>query len=186
MGVEIISEVIPLKDLSAGIVGLMPAFILWRLGTINHDVHLYFISGAGAVVLCLVVYYLLAKWHHGGVLVLLTLGIPPMGYIFVAVRYPAFIPLFLVTAVIVLFAALTGAMISDTWSWEGIGTNLAFMTTVTFIIIAFGFSLGVVWAEAALMAAGAFAITRLCEMDLLSWLALFPRRIYQGLEKLWR
>ncbi|HOC06570.1 MAG: hypothetical protein ACOX21_06120 [Bacillota bacterium] len=175
-----------MKDLSAGIVALVPAFILWRLGAITDDAYLYFISGAGAVVLCLLVYYLLAKWHHGGVLVFLTLGIPPMGYIFVAVRYPVFIPLFLVAAVIVLLTALTGAMISDTWSWEGIGINLAFMTTVTFVIIAFGFSLGVVWVESALMATGAFAITRLCEVDLLSWLALFPRRIYQGLENLWR
>lgn len=175
-----------MKDLSASIMGLVPAFLLWRLGEISHNTYLYFVSGAAAVVLCLLIYYFLAKWHHGGVLVFLTLGIPPMGYIYVAVRHPVFIPLFLGIAVITLFTALVGAMISDTWSWQGIGTNLAFMTAVTFAIIALGFRLGVIWVEAALMATGSFAITRLCDMDLLSWLALFPRRIYQGLEKLWR
>ncbi len=164
----------------------MPAFILWKLGAISQFTSLYFLSGIAAVVLCLVIYYLLAKWHHGGLLVFLTLGIPPMSYIFVAVRYPVFLPLFLGIAILILFTALVGALISETWSWQGIGINLAFLSTATFMVIAIGSSLDVIWVEAGLMATGTFGITRLCEMDLLSWLAHLPGKIYQGLEKLWR
>lgn len=164
----------------------MPAFILWKLGAISQFTSQYFLSGIAAIVLCLLCYHLLVKWHHGGLLVFLTLGIPPMSYIFVAVRYPVFLPLFLGIAILILFAALVGAMISETWSWQGIGVNLAFLSTVTFIVISLGTSLGVIWIEAGLMATGAFGITRLCEMNFLSWLTRFPGRIYQGLEKLWR
>lgn len=175
-----------MKDLSAGIMGMAPAFLLWGLGAIDQFKAIYFFSGLAAVILCLLVYHLLDRWHHGGLLVLLTLGIPLMCYVFVAVRHAIFLPLFLGAAVLALMTALVGSMIGDTWSWQGIGINLAFLCTSAFIIVAIGSRLGIVYAEAGLMAAGAFGITRLCQMDLLSWLALFPGWIYRGLEKLWR
>lgn len=187
MIVETISKgVICLKDLSAGVMGMVPAFILWRLGAIDQFTAIYFFSGLAAVILSLLVYHLLERWHHGGLLVLLTLGIPLMCYVFVAVRHAIFLPLFGGAAVLALMTALVGSIIGDTWSWQGIGINLAFLCTTAFLIVAIGGRLGIIYAEAGLMAAGAFGITRLCQMDLLSWLAFLPRWIYRGLEKLWR
>ncbi len=175
-----------LKDLSAAIMGLVPAFLLWQLGAIDQYTSVYFFGGLAAIVLCLLIYHLLNKWHHGGLLVLLTIGIPLMCYVFVAVRHAIFLPLLLGTALLAVMTALVGSLIGDNWSWQGIGINLAFLFTVCFFIIVIGGRFGVICAEAGLMAAGAFGITRICQMDLLSWLALFPRWIYQGLEKLWR
>lgn len=174
-----------MKDISAVIIGLIPAFLLWQLGVTNQHTAVYFLSGLAAIALCLVLYYLLNKWRHGGLLVLLTLGIPPMCYVYIAVRHAILTPLFLAGALLAVLAALVGSLIGDNWSWQGVGINLAFFCTSIILIVALGSRFGVVYAEAGLLAAVPFGITRLCHMDLLSWLAFLPRWIYRGMENIW-
>lgn len=166
--------------------GLFPAFLLCNLGIIDQHKAAYFASALAAVILCLLVHFTLTKWHHGGLLVLLTLGLPPMGYVFVAVRQPVFMPLLGVALVVALTAALVGCLAGGTWSWQGIGINLAFLLSVAMLIISLGSVLGVAYVESGLIAAGAFSITHLCQIDLLSGFSLLPNLIYRGLEKLWR
>lgn len=174
-----------MKDISAAIMGLVPAFLLWQLGATNQHTAVYFLSGLAAIGLCLIIYYLLNKWHHGGLLVLLTLGIPLMCYVYIAVRHAMLAPLFLAGALLAVLAALAGSLIGNNWSWQGVGINLAFLCTSIFLIVAFGKRFGVLYAEAGLLAAVPFGITRLCQMDFLSWLAALPRWIYRGMEKIW-
>lgn len=174
-----------MKDISAVIMGLVPAFLLWQLGATDQHTAVYFLSGLAAMALCMIIYYLLTKWHHGGMLVLLTLGIPTMCYVYIAVLHPVLAPLFLAGALLAVFAALVGSVIGNNWSWQGVGINLAFLCTCIFLIIIIGSRFGVVYAEAGLLAAVPFGVTRLCQMDLLSWLAPLPGWIYRGLENLW-
>ena len=174
-----------MKDISAAIMGLVPAVLLWQLGATNQHTALYFLSGLAAMALSMTIYYLLNKWHHGGMLVLLTLGIPLMCYVYVAVLHPVLAPLFLAGALLAVLAALVGSVIGNNWSWQGVGINLAFLCTSIFLIIIIGSRFGVVCAEAGLLAAVPFGVTRLCQMDFLSWLAPLPGWIYRGLGNLW-
>ena len=174
-----------MKNLSAAVAGLVPALLMWSSGAIDLFLLPFLASSLGAVALCLLTYWLLDRWHHGGVLVLLILGIPALCYVYVALRQPIFLPLFWGAALLALLTSLVGAMIGDTWSWRGIGKNLAFFAAVAFVIIAVGSQFGVICAEGGMMAAGAFGVTRLCQIDLLSWLARLPGWVYRGLKKLW-
>lgn len=175
-----------MKNLSAALMGFVPALLLWRLGAIARFIGPYFTGSFAAVLLCLLIYSILSRWHHGGVLVLLALGIPFLSHVYVAALYPLLLPLFFGVGVLILLTALVGSMLGDVWTWQGVGTNLAFLITVAFLIVALGGRLDILKAEAGLLAAGAFAITRLCQIDLLSWLALLPGWIYRGLEKILR
>lgn len=85
-----------------------------------------------------------------------------------------------------ILLALVGALIAEDWSWQGVGVNFAFFATTAIIVAAVSGHLGHVITEGALLAVGAFGITRLCQVNLLSWLAKLPGWIYKGLTGLWR
>jgi hypothetical protein len=173
-----------MKDLSASLAGLVPALILWRLGAIEQCVPQFFCAGAVTVAASLSVYYILRVWQHPALLTLLGLGIPLMFYVYVAVLRPIFLPLFYGAAGLILLASCTGALVTENWTWTGVGSNIAFFCTVLLLVLAIG-RVELVYTEAGLLAAGAFGITRLCDVDLLSWCVRIPRWVYSGLEKLW-
>lgn len=173
-----------MKDLSAGLVGFLPAVLLWQLGVIEQCVPEFFYAAAATVSVCFIIYHLLRNWDHPALLTLLSLGFPLMFYIFVAVVQPIFLPLFYGVAALLLLASCIGAFVAGNWSWSGVGTNIAFFCTVLLMVMAMG-KVNLVYTEAGLLAAGAFGITRLCDVDLLGWCVWLPRWIYRGLEKIW-
>lgn len=175
-----------MKSLSAVLAGLCPVFILALTGTIRQNKTSFYIGGIAAIALCLLLYYLLGKWRHGGLLTLLALGVPCLGYVGVAVCHEIFLPLYSWAGALALLASLFGAVIGGNWSWQGIGLNLAFIAATALAIIAAGNVFSIVCIESGLLAAGAFSITRFCEIDILTGLSSIPRWIYRGLEKLWR
>src|SRR5690554_4023584 len=157
-----------MKDLSAGLAGFLPALVLWRLGAIEQWVPQFLCAGAATVIICLIIYYSLRAWQHPALLTLLGLGIPLMYYTYVAVERPIFLPLFYGAAGLILLASCVGALVTDNWSWTGVGSNIAFFCTVLLLVLTIG-RIELVYTEAGLLAAGAFGITRLCDVDLLSW-----------------
>jgi len=166
--------------------GLVPTLLLWQLGTIiDRAAPIFLLSGLIAVGLCLIVYHILHRWHHGTLLTILSLGLPLMYYIFVAASHPVFLPLFYGVIVLVVLAGVLGALVSGKWSWQGLAINIAFFFSVLLLVIFIGSRFELVYVEAGLLAAGAFGITRLCQMNLVSWMALVPRWIYKGMEKIW-
>lgn len=173
-----------MKDLSAGLAGFLPAIILWRLGVIEHWASEFFYAGAATVAVCLMIYYILRTWHHPALLTMLGLFIPLLYYIYVAVVHPIFLPLFYGAAALILLASSIGALIADNWSWSRVGANISFFCTVLLLVLAIG-RIELVYTEAGLLATGAFGITRLCDVDLISWLGIIPRWVYKGLEKVW-
>lgn len=174
-----------MKDLSAGLMGILPAFLLWRLGTIEQCASAFFYASILTVFLCLAVFYILRYWHHPAVLTLLALGLPLMFFVYVAVAHPVFLPLFYAVAALMVVTGCVGALVTANWSWQGVAQNIAFLCSVMLLVTAIGSRLELVYIESGLLAAGAFGITRICAVDLTSWLFLVPRWICRGLEKIW-
>lgn len=172
-----------MKDVSAGLMGLLPATLLCYFYAKFSSA--YFSGGLVAIGLCFLIFYLLQRWHHPAVLILLTLGFPLMFYIFIAVTEPIFLPLFYGTVLLIVVASCLGALIAGDWSWLGVAKNLALFCSVFLLVIAIGRRVELVYVEAGLLAAGAFGITRLSEMDLVSWVFSVPRWLYKGMHKLW-
>ena len=165
--------------------GMLPAVSLWLIGAIDRDDPVFFSSALIAIILCLSIFYILRRWHHSSVIILLTLGLPLMFYIYVAVVHPIFLPLFYGTTTLVALAGLLGAAVSGNFTWPEIGRNIAFFASVLLIALLVGSRFGLIYVEAGLLAAGAFGITRLCEMDMISWLSRAPKWIARGMEKIW-
>ena len=62
-----------------------------------------------------------------------------------------------------------------------VGGNIAYFCTALLLVI--GLARGeLAYAEAGLLTAGAFGITRLCQVDCFSWISQGARWIYRGLE----
>lgn len=175
-----------MKDLSAVLAGLVPVLIIWRVAGLEEAGGFLFFCGLVAVLTCLLIYNLLNYWPHGGLLALLSLGLFPLFYIFVAVEHSVFVPLFLGTAVLAILLTLVGALIAEDWSWQRIGINFSFFTATAIAVATIASQFGHTVVEGALLAVGTFGITRLCGVDLLSWLGRLPGWIYRGLVKLWR
>lgn len=174
-----------MKNVSAALFGLFPAVMLWLLGAIDLFLPVYFCGGLAAIGLCLIVYHILHRWHHPGIIAFLTLGTPLMFYVFTAVSHPVFLPLVYGVAFLVGLAGIFGGLVSGNWSWSGVGINIAFLCTVFILIIGLGSLVDIVYIEAGLLAAGGFGITRLCEIDFISWVVRAPRWIHKGMEKIW-
>lgn len=173
-----------MKDLSAGLAGFLPAIILWRLGVIESCVPEFFYVAAATIAVCLVVYYILLAWHHPALLTLLGLFIPLLYYIYVAVMHPMFLLLLYAAVALILLSSCIGALIADNWTWSRVGSNIAFFSTVLLLVLAMG-RIELIYTEAGLLAAGAYGITRLSDVDLISWMRIIPRGVYRGLEKIW-
>jgi hypothetical protein len=165
--------------------GMLPAVLLWRIGAIDRTAALFFYTAFAAIILCLLIYYILHRWHHAAAITLLTLGFPLLFYIFVAVLHPVFLPLFYGTAGLIVIAGVLGAAVSGNWSWAEIGKNLAFFCTVLLVALCIGSRFDLIYVEAGLLASGAFGITRLCDIDMVSWLSHAPRWIARGMHKVW-
>lgn len=173
-----------MRDISAVLIGLLPALIFWGLGEAERTAPEFFYAAAAAVAVSLAVYHLLRRWRHPSLLVLLTLGAPLLFYVYVAAEYPEFLFLFYGGCFLVVLAAVLGAVIAGAWSWSEVGGNIAYFCTALLLVI--GLARGeLAYAEAGLLTAGAFGITRLCQVDCFSWIFRAPRWIYRGLEKLW-
>jgi len=173
------------KNLSAALAGLVPAVLLSLLNLIVRDEAKFFLGSLAAIVLCLIIYTALGRWHHPAVLTLLSLACPLLYYVYVAVAQPVFLPLFYGGAILVIATGCLGALVVGKWSWQAIGINIAFLSLVILLIIGIGALLEVAYIEAGLLAAGAFGITRMCEVNLIRLFSRVPRMIYKGMEKIW-
>lgn len=172
-----------MKEVSAILIGLVPAVLLCAFGMSEAYVSLFFLCSLTAAILSLLIYSLLQRWHHAAVLTFLALGLPLMFYVFVAAIYPIFLTLFYGAAGLVVLAGCLGALISGTWSWQSIGINIGYMFSVLLAIIGLGQWLDTLFIEAGVLAAAAFAITRLCDIDFVSGTLRALRRV-KGPEKI--
>lgn len=166
-----------MKEVSAVLIGLVPAVLLYAFGMADAYAPLFFVCSLAAAIFSLLVYSLLQRWHHAAVLTLLALGLPLMFYVFVAASYPVFLAIFYGAAGLVVLAGCLGALISGTWSWQSIGINIGFMFSVLLAIIGLGLWLDTLFVEAGVLAAAAFAITRLCDIDFVSGTLRALRRV---------
>lgn len=174
-----------MKDLSAVLAGFVPVLVLWQVTDLETASGFLLFSGLVAVLTCLLIYNLLSFWPHEGLLGLLSLGLPPLFYIYIAVRHEVFLPLFLGAVVLAILLSLVGALIDEDWSWQRIGANFSFLSTTAILVVIVAGQFGHTVVEGALLSVGTFGITRLCNVDLLSWLRRLPGWIYRGLDRLW-
>jgi|SRR5690554_523386 len=173
------------KDISAAIIGLLPVGILWQAGFIQRSIPEYIFGSLASILLCLIIYHLYQRWHHAAVVTLGALGCPLMFYVFVAVDYPAFLPLFYGITLLVVLASGLGALVSGNWSWQGVGINLAFFSTLILFCFGVGSWFDMAYVEAGVLAILSFGITRLCGINILGWIFIAPRLIHQGMQKIW-
>lgn len=173
-----------MKYLTAVIVGLLPALALSKLGVIQNK-PLFFYVGLITAIAAGLIYYVLDRWPNASVLTILTMGGPILFYVYVAVFHPIFLPLFYGSAGLVLLACLLGALISGDWSWVSIGKKLAFFCTILLMVYIIAGRFSLEYIEAGMLAAGAYAVSRLCDLDFLSWMRTIPLWINRGMEKVW-
>lgn len=172
-----------MKDISAALIGLVPAAMLWCLGISGKFAPLYFFCGLVSIGLCLLIYLLVQRLQDGAALILLALGFPLMFYVFVAASHPIFLPLFYGMAGLVVLTGCLGTLISGNWSWLTVGRNIGFMCSVLLIVVVIGRWLDVLYIEAGILAVGAFGITRICEMDFVSWVGPQIRKVNARIDK---
>lgn len=173
------------RDVSAIIIAFVPAIIIVFAGQARRSGDIFFLVSAAAVVLSLIVFHLLRRWPHPGVLMLLAVGVPAMLHVFVATHMPLFLPLFYAFIALVAISSCLGALVTGCWHWSGVGSNAGYFMAVLLAGVLAGVYLGREHAEACLLAASAFSITRLCNVDLLSWMRIVPKGIHNLMEKLW-
>jgi len=173
------------RDASAIIIAFIPAIIMILTGNAGRSGGAYLLASAATAAAALLVYHLLRRWHHPGIVMLLAVGVPAMFHVYLATHMPILLPVYYAVIVLVAISSCLGAQVSGQWHWQGAGINACFFTTVLLAVLAAGACLGRVYAEAGLLAAGAFGITRLCNIDLLSWMRIIPQGIHKLMEKVW-
>ena len=117
-----------MRDISAVLIGLLPALILWGLGEAERTAPEFFYAAAAAVAVSLAVYHLLRRWRHPSLLVLLTLGAPCCFTCMWRRNTPSSC-FFSTEGASSLFWAVLGAVIAGAWSWSGVGGNIAYFCT---------------------------------------------------------
>jgi hypothetical protein len=174
-----------MKDLSSLLAGLLPWALLRYAGLIPSDD--YIITGivVASLFVMQVFHFGLNRWHHPGILIILALGQPAMTWVYMAARQELFLPVFYGLALLVLVSANLGAWLQGAWDWGQVGVNIAFFATGLVLAGNLAAISGIEGLQVAVLTCSAYGITRLCGVDLLSWVRHLPILIMRGLEKLW-
>ncbi len=173
------------RIVSAVLIGFVPVVLMIATSQAGNSRNLMLMVAAGTIAASLAVFYLLFRWGHPSMLMLLAVYMPAGFLVFLAVHHPIFLPLFYAGAGLVLITSCLGAALAGRWNWLQVGTNGAFFSVMLLAASATGLVMGQAWGEASLMTVGAFSIARLCNVDLLGWLRVIPGAFHWLMEKIW-
>ncbi|MTI95299.1 MAG: hypothetical protein FH749_07400 [Firmicutes bacterium] len=172
-----------MRDMTAVGLGVLAIFLSRSL--VPRDFEIYLYSGLAAIALCLLIWHLLQRFPHPALLMLISVGLPAMYFVYVAALWPKFILLFYGLFALVIAGGIVGTLLAGSWTWGGLGRHIGYFATVLVLSVSIGGYFGSVYIEGAMVASVGFSITRLCRLNVFWLFAFLPRLIYKGMEKLW-
>ena len=173
------------RTASAVLIGFVPVVLMILTNQAGKNSNLMLMVAAATVAVSLLFCYILRRWSHPGIFMLLAVYMPAVFWVFLAASYPIFLPLFYAGVVLVLITSCLGAALAGKWGWFAVGGYGAFFAGMLMVATLTGLTMGQVWGEASLMTVGAFAIARICNIDVLGWLRVMPHAVHYVMEKVW-